>query len=136
MQFGSGSVKTNDFDYNLPEELIAQTPLERRDSSKLLVMDKVSGGINHEIFSNITSYLKKGDVLVLNDTKVIPARLFGHRVGKEEKIEILLLEISIFFLSILLNSYSLQPSLTIAIFFVYILLLELQTYSVLVAFIR
>ena len=57
-------MNVNDFDYNLPEELIAQTPLERRDSSKLLVMDKVSGGINHETFSNITSYLKKGDVLV------------------------------------------------------------------------
>lgn len=85
-------MNVNDFDYNLPEELIAQTPLERRDSSKLLVMDKVSGGINHETFSNITSYLKKGDVLVLNDTKVIPARLIGIKEETGAVIEILLLK--------------------------------------------
>ena len=85
-------MNVNDFDYNLPEELIAQTPLERRDSSKLLVMDKVSGGINHEIFSNITSYLKKGDVLVLNDTKVIPARLIGIKEETGAVIELLLLK--------------------------------------------
>ena len=85
-------MNVNDFDYNLPEELIAQTPLERRDSSKLLVMDKVSGGINHETFSNITSYLKKGDVLVLNDTKVIPARLIGIKEETGAVIELLLLK--------------------------------------------
>ena len=85
-------MNVNDFDYNLPEELIAQTPLERRDSSKLLVMDKVSGGINHETFSNITSYLKKGDVAVLNDTKVIPARLIGVKEETGAVIELLLLK--------------------------------------------
>lgn len=85
-------MNVNDFDYNLPEELIAQTPLERRDSSKLLVMDKVSGGINHETFSNITGYLKKGDVLVLNDTKVIPARLIGIKEETGAVIELLLLK--------------------------------------------
>ena len=85
-------MNVNDFDYNLPEELIAQTPLERRDSSKLLVMDKVSGGINHETFSNITSYLKKGDVLVLNDTKLIPARLIGIKEETGAVIELLLLK--------------------------------------------
>ena len=85
-------MNVNDFDYILPEELIAQTPLEKRDSSKLLVMDKVNGGINHETFSNITSYLKKGDVLVLNDTKVIPARLIGIKEETGAVIELLLLK--------------------------------------------
>ena len=66
-----------EFDYDLPKELIAQTPLEDRSSSRLLVLNKKTGKIKHEHFYNIVNYLKKGDVLVLNDTKVIPARLIG-----------------------------------------------------------
>ena len=66
-----------EFDYDLPKELIAQTPLEDRSSSRLLVLNKNNGKIKHEHFYNIVNYLKKGDVLVLNDTKVIPARLIG-----------------------------------------------------------
>lgn len=85
-------MKTSDFYYNLPEELIAQKPISKRDSSKLLVLDKESGEIEHRIFMDIIDYFNKGDLLVLNDTKVIPARLFGHRSGKEESIEFLLLK--------------------------------------------
>ena len=75
MKFGSGSVKTDDFDYYLPEELIAQTPLEKRDDSKLMILDKKTGEIKHEVFSNIINYLNEDDILVLNDTKVLPARI-------------------------------------------------------------
>lgn len=85
-------MKTKDFDYNLPERLIAQYPLEDREGSKLLVLDKESGNIEHKEFKDIIDYLDPGDCLVLNDTRVIPARLFGNRIGKEEKIEILLLK--------------------------------------------
>lgn len=85
-------MKTNDFYYNLPEELIAQKPISKRDNSKLLVLDRESGEIEHKRFIDIVNYLNKGDLLVLNDTKVIPARLFGHRSGKEESIEFLLLK--------------------------------------------
>ena len=74
-------MRTEDFDYYLPEELIAQTPLEKRDSSKLLVLDKKTGEIKHHHFSDIINYLNKGDVLVLNNTRVIPARLFGEKHG-------------------------------------------------------
>ncbi|MGI5949864.1 tRNA preQ1(34) S-adenosylmethionine ribosyltransferase-isomerase QueA [Peptoniphilus sp.] len=84
-------MKTKDFYYDLPEELIAQHPMEERDHSRLLVMDKVTGELEHRHFYDIINYLNPGDVLVLNDTKVLPARLYGHRVGKEEKIEFLLL---------------------------------------------
>ncbi|MET3616420.1 S-adenosylmethionine:tRNA ribosyltransferase-isomerase [Peptoniphilus olsenii] len=84
-------MKTKDFYYNLPEELIAQHPLEQRDHSRLLVLDKNTGKIDHKHFYDILDYLNEGDVLVLNDTKVRPARIFGHRVGREEKIEFLLL---------------------------------------------
>lgn len=84
-------MKTKDFYYDLPEELIAQHPMEERDHSRLLVMDKVTGELEHRHFYDIINYLSPGDVLVLNDTKVLPARLYGHRVGKEEKIEFLLL---------------------------------------------
>ena len=80
------------FDYELPEELIAQTPLEKRDSSKLLVMDKNTGELRHETFSNILDYLVPGDVLVLNDTKVIPARLIGEKEETKAVIELLLLK--------------------------------------------
>ena len=85
-------MKTSDFYYNLPEELIAQVPISKRDNSKLLVLDKENGKIEHRIFTDIIDYLNEGDLLVLNDTKVIPARLFGHRSGKEESIEFLLLK--------------------------------------------
>ena len=81
----------NEFDYDLPKELIAQTPLKNRSSSKLLIMNKNNGKIKHEIFSNIIDYLDEGDVLVLNDTKVIPARLIGEKEDTKAVIEILLL---------------------------------------------
>ena len=84
-------MKTKDFYYDLPKELIAQHPSEKRDHSRLLVLDKKTGEMEHKHFYNIIDYLKAGDVLVLNDTKVMPARIFGHREGKEEKIEFLLL---------------------------------------------
>ena len=83
---------TNDFDYYLPEELIAQTPLEKRDSSRLLVLDKNTGDVEHKRFSDITDYLKKGDTLVLNNTKVLPARLIGAKEDTGAVIEILLLK--------------------------------------------
>lgn len=85
-------MKTDDFDFDLKEELIAQFPIKDRDTSRLMVMDKKSGKIEHEHFYDIINYLNKGDVLVLNDTRVIPARLFGNRIGKDEKIEVLLLK--------------------------------------------
>ena len=81
-----------DFDYYLPEELIAQDPLEDRSSSRLMVLDKKTGKIQHKIFKDILDYLKPGDCLVLNNTKVIPARLFGVKEGTQAKIEILLLK--------------------------------------------
>lgn len=84
-------MKTDDFDFNLPEELIAQTPLEKRDSSKLLVLDKKTGEIEHKHFTDIIDYLKAGDVLVINDTKVIPARLHGIKDLTGAHIEILML---------------------------------------------
>lgn len=73
-------MKTSDFYYNLPEELIAQTPIKQRDASRLLVYDRQEKQILHRIFSDITQYLDPGDVLVINETKVIPARLFGRKV--------------------------------------------------------
>lgn len=81
-----------DFDYYLPEKLIAQDPLEDRSSSRLMVLDKKTGEIQHKIFKDILDYLKPGDCLVLNNTKVIPARLFGVKEGTQAKIEILLLK--------------------------------------------
>ena len=81
-----------DFYYDLPEELIAQDPLEDRSSSRLLVLGKEDGSIRHEIFRNITQYLNAVDCLVINNTKVIPARLFGEREGTGATIEILLLK--------------------------------------------
>ena len=84
-------MKTSDFYYNLPEELIAQYPIKNRSSSRLMVLDKKNGEIEHKHFKDIVDYLNPGDCLVLNNTKVIPARLFGHREGKEEIIEFLLL---------------------------------------------
>ena len=67
-------MKVEDFNYNLPEELIAQTPLKERDTSKLLVLDKKTGEIEHKKFYDIIDYLQEGDTLVLNDTKVLPAK--------------------------------------------------------------
>lgn len=83
---------TKDFYYDLPEELIAQDPLEDRSSSKLMVLNREDHSIKHEIFSNITNYLKKGDVLVLNNTRVIPARLYGIKEDTGAKVELLLLK--------------------------------------------
>ena len=72
-------MKTHDFYYDLPEELIAQTPLEKRDSSRMLKLDRVSGKIEHRHFYDVIDYLKPGDCLVMNDSRVLPARLLGHR---------------------------------------------------------
>lgn len=85
-------MKTSDFYYDLPEELIAQDPLEDRSSSRLLVLNKETGETEHHVFKEIINYLKPGDCLVINDTKVIPARLIGERVGTGAKIEVLLLK--------------------------------------------
>ncbi len=85
-------MKTSDFYFDLPQELIAQDPLEDRSSSRLLVMNKETGAIEHHIFREIINYLNPGDCLVINDTKVIPARLYGSKVGTDAKIEILLLK--------------------------------------------
>lgn len=86
-------MKTSDFYYDLPEELIAQTPVEPRDSARLLVMNKETGELTHTIFNKIGDFLKEGDLLVVNNTKVIPARLYGYRADKESvtKYEALLL---------------------------------------------
>ena len=83
---------TNDFDYYLPDELIAQTPLEKRDSSRLLVLDKNTGEVEHKHFYDILDLLNPGDTLVLNDTKVLPARLIGVKEDTGAVIEILLLK--------------------------------------------
>ena len=84
-------MKTSDFNYDLPQELIAQVPLKDRQKSRLMILNKNTGKVEHKIFENIIDYLNKGDTLVLNDTRVMPARIFGHREGKEEAIEFLLL---------------------------------------------
>jgi S-adenosylmethionine:tRNA ribosyltransferase-isomerase len=81
-----------DFYYDLPQELIAQNPLEDRSSSRLMVLDKITGEVEHRHFKDITEYLRPGDCLVINNTKVIPARLYGVKEGTEAKIEILLLK--------------------------------------------
>ncbi len=85
-------MKTSDFNFHLPEHLIAQDPLENRSNSKLLVVDKESGEMRHHIFKDIVSMLSAGDCLVLNNTKVIPARLYGAKVDTHASIEILLLK--------------------------------------------
>ncbi len=85
-------MQVEDFDYELPEELIAQTPLEKRDSSKLLVLDKETGEVEHKHFTDIIDYLNEGDTLVLNDTKVLPARLIGEKIDTKAVIEVLLLK--------------------------------------------
>lgn len=82
----------NTYDYNLDESLIAQVPIKERDHSKLLVVNKNNGNIKDEVFYNIKSYLKKGDTLVLNNTKVLPSRIFGYKIDTNAKIEVLLLK--------------------------------------------
>ncbi len=72
-------MRTSDFDYDLPPELIAQTPLEPRDSSRLLVLDRATGHIDHRHFYEVLDYLRPGDVMVFNQSRVIPARLYGRR---------------------------------------------------------
>jgi len=85
-------MKTSDFNYDLPEELIAQFPIKDRSSSRLMVVDKKTGEIEHKVFKDIIDYLEEGDCLVLNDTRVIPARLIGSKVETGGKIEFLLLK--------------------------------------------
>ena len=85
-------MKVEDFDYELPEELIAQTPIQQRDASRLLVLDRKTGEIEHKHFYDIIHYLEPGDTLVLNDTKVLPARLIGVKEETNAVIEILLLK--------------------------------------------
>lgn len=85
-------MKVSDFDFNLPEELIAQHPLEKRDSSRLMVLDKKTGNIEHRSFHDVVEYLNEGDTLVLNNTRVMPARLIGEKEGTGGKIEFLLLK--------------------------------------------
>jgi S-adenosylmethionine:tRNA ribosyltransferase-isomerase len=84
-------MKTSDFEYDLPPALIAQTPVEPRDASRLMVVHRTSGQIEHRVFSDIGSYLQPGDLLILNQTRVIPARLFGHKAKTGGKVELLLL---------------------------------------------
>ena len=87
-------MKVDDFDYYLPEELIAQVPIEQRDSSRLLVLDKETGEVEHKHFFDIINYLNVGDTLVLNDTKVLPARLIGVKEETNAVIEKIFLEIN------------------------------------------
>ena len=85
-------MNVKDFDFELPQELIAQDPLEDRSGSKLLILDKDTGKTEHRIFRDIVSYLNPGECLVINNTNVIPARLYGVKEGTEAHIEILLLK--------------------------------------------
>ena len=85
-------MKTSDFDYHLPEELIAQTPLEERDASRLLLLDRKSGEVSHRQFRDLPEILRPGDCLILNDSRVLPARLLGEKVPSGGAIEFLLLE--------------------------------------------
>ena len=85
-------MKLQDFYYDLPEELIAQQPKKKRDECRLLVLDKETGKIEHKMFKDIVQYISPNDCLVINETRVIPARLYVRREEKEEKIEMLLLK--------------------------------------------
>lgn len=85
-------MQTSDFDYDLPPEFIAQTPAEPRDSARLLVLDRASGALEHRLFRDLPEYLNSNDVLVVNETRVMPARLQGHKVPSGGRVEILLLE--------------------------------------------
>ena len=84
-------MKVEDFDYDLPKELIAQTPIENRSESRLLVLDKETGEISHKHFYDILNMLNAGDVLVLNDTKVLPSRIYGIKEETDAHVELLLL---------------------------------------------
>lgn len=88
---GKLHLRTSDFDYELPASFIAQTPLDQRDYSRLLVLDRRNGQIRHAVFKNIGNFLKRGDILVINETRVIPARLFARKLPSGGRIEILLL---------------------------------------------
>lgn len=85
-------LKTSDFNYDLPEELIAQTPVEPRNASRLMVIDRESGDITHDHFYNLCKYLRKGDTLIVNDSRVLPARIYGEKADNGTFIEFLLLE--------------------------------------------
>ena len=85
-------MKTSDFYYDLPDELIAQDPIAKRDCSRLMILNKNTGEWKHDVFYNITEYIKPGDCLVINNTKVIPARLIGSRSDTGGKVEVLLLK--------------------------------------------
>ena len=82
----------SDFYYNLPDELIAQTPIEPRNASRMMCVDRKTGKITHDYFYNLCRHLKKGDLLVMNDSRVIPARLYGEKIDNDTFIEFLLLE--------------------------------------------
>ena len=84
-------MKTKDFDYELPPELIAQTPIERRDASRLLCLDKHTGAFSHHHFYELPDFLQSGDCLILNDSRVLPARLLGQRLPGGGACEVLLL---------------------------------------------
>ena len=86
------NMKKSDFYYELPEELIAQTPIEPRNASRLMCVDRKSGEVTHSHFYNLCEKLKKGDLLVMNDSRVLPARLYGEKIGNNTFIEFLLLE--------------------------------------------
>src|SRR5579883_2952464 len=81
----------SDFDYDLPQELIAQTPIEPRDASRLLVVDRATGSFSHRHFRDLGDYLRPGDLLLANQSRVIPARLLGKRAGSGGHVELLLL---------------------------------------------
>ena len=85
-------MRTDDFDYELPKELIAQTPLENRNGSRMMVLDKTTGEYKDSEFTSLIDYLEEGDTLVLNDTKVIPARIIGSKIDTNAVIEILMLK--------------------------------------------
>ena len=103
-------MKTSDFDYNLPEEFIAQTPASKRDMCKMLVMDKKTGKIEDRLFKDILDYIRPGDLFVVNETRVIPARLLGHKRGTGGAAEIFLLRENTSYASE--DSQSLDPSLS------------------------
>ena len=86
-------LSTDDFDYDLPSHAIAQAPAVPRDSCRLLVLDRLSGQIDHRTFTDLPDYLRRGDLLVVNETRVIPARLNGRKVGGGGAVEILLLAV-------------------------------------------
>lgn len=85
-------MKKSDFFYNLPEELIAQTPIEPRNASRLMVLNRENGEVKHKKFTDLPDFLKRGDLLVLNDTKVLPARIFGKRTDTGSEVEFVLLK--------------------------------------------